>query len=81
MRDMSVRCQSGRILTGSTSLALLFLMAAAAVAQQTAEADFQRAFFLQAHEKDLPSAAEAYLKVLENEQAPEPLRAEAALPP
>lgn len=70
--------ESGRRVAAFTSVALILAIAPTASAQEAAEADFQRAFFLEEHENDLAAAAAAYRKVVESDRAPAQLKQQAA---
>lgn len=66
-----------QLFLGLVAVALLPLLAATSAAQTSAEADFQRGYYLQTHEGDVAEAVDAFEKVLADPNAPGPLRAEA----
>jgi hypothetical protein len=60
------------------AILLVSAVAVKASAQEAAQADFERGFFLQVHEKELAGAAAAYKKVVESDEAPADLKQQAA---
>lgn len=58
---------------------ILLALSGPVLAQDAGQAEFQRGYFLQNHDKDLAKAAAAYQEVVGNAGAPEKLRNEARL--
>jgi hypothetical protein len=68
----------GRWATTCASITLVLALTSAASAQNAADADFHRGFFLEEHENDLAGAAAAYERVVNSQQASASLKREAA---
>ena len=66
------RCRAPLVLSAS-----FVLMALPALAHEVPQAQFERGYFLQTHERDYVGAAAAFKEVVANADAPEPRRAEA----